>query len=139
MVWEPRHPNWFGYDANAPLNEFEISRVAAGPACVPVAAEPAGLARLTYFRLHGFPGLYYSLCSDAFLAKLGTPLSNLELQARTWCIFDNTANGASACDALKLVSNVRTPPIRNDRFSYLTNYSMPLGILVVSGESDYYG
>src|SRR5690349_8185592 len=36
---EPRHPTWFGAEADAALTRFRIARVAADPARVPEAAE----------------------------------------------------------------------------------------------------
>lgn len=67
VMWEPRHESWFCREADDLLDEFEISRVAADPACVPAAASPGGWKGLTYYRLHGSPRRYYSAYSSEFL------------------------------------------------------------------------
>jgi uncharacterized protein YecE (DUF72 family) len=104
VVWEPRHRTWFEDDATELLGAFEIARVAADPACVPAAAEPGASNEASYFRLHGSPRLYYSPYEQDFLQNLATRLAGSARCARTWCVFDNTASGAAARNALDLVS-----------------------------------
>src|SRR4029079_10463993 len=67
VVFEPRHETWFGADAESILSEYRIARVAADPARVPAAAEPAGCADIVYYRLHGSPRVYYSAYSPEIL------------------------------------------------------------------------
>jgi uncharacterized protein YecE (DUF72 family) len=101
-VCEPRHPSWFGPEAERVFVEYEIARVAADPAPVPEAAIPAGWAGLVYYRLHGSPRRYYSAYEDDFLDALARDLRERSRSARVWCIFDNTASGAATGNALRL-------------------------------------
>ncbi len=101
---EPRHASWFVSDVDARLRKQRIARVAADPAKVAGAGEPAGWRGLAYFRWHGAPRMYYSDYDDAALQTLR---QRIEAQRRhdvpTWCIFDNTAAGAALGNALALV------------------------------------
>ncbi len=100
LALEPRHASWFGEEADALLREHGVARVAADPARVPMAAEPGGWPGLVYHRLHGSPRAYYSAYEAAYLAALAAKLSAASVE--TWCIFDNTASGAAAGNALEL-------------------------------------
>jgi uncharacterized protein YecE (DUF72 family) len=80
--------------------EHHVARVAADPAKVPAAAEPGGWPGLVYHRLHGSPRMYYSPYEDAALDALAASLTSAAADA--WCVFDNTASGAAAADALRL-------------------------------------
>lgn len=103
VAFEPRHPSWFAADVTPLLVDMKISRVGADPAAVPDAAVPGGYADFVYLRLHGSPRIYYSSYEDHALASAAAVL--LAAQARgadAWCVFDNTASGAAATDALKL-------------------------------------
>src|SRR3984885_10009034 len=102
VVWEPRHANWFGAQAEGLLAEFQSARVAADPACATAASRPGGFADLAYFRLHGSPRRYFSSYSEDFLTKLAAQLAALSDRARVWCVFDNTASGAAIQNALGL-------------------------------------
>jgi uncharacterized protein YecE (DUF72 family) len=107
-VLEPRHPSWFGQGAEDILKEFRVARVAADPARIPLAGEPAGWKSLVYFRLHGTPRVYYSAYSARFLQQLAARISALAQSATVWCIFDNTAAGAATANALTLLEAVTT-------------------------------
>lgn len=104
IVCEPRHASWFGADASALLQRLHVGRAAVDPAPHPAAAAPGGWPGLVYWRLHGSPRMYYS-SYDA------TQLSALEQRLRyapeAWCIFDNTAAGAAAQNALSLRAMMR--------------------------------
>jgi uncharacterized protein YecE (DUF72 family) len=100
VACEPRHASWFAAEADSLLRRFEVARVAADPARVPEAAEPGGWPGLVYYRLHGSPRTYYSAYSRDYLERLGRKLH--ACAAPVWCIFDNTASGAAAGDALAL-------------------------------------
>lgn len=100
VALEPRHADWFTDESDALLRSHRIARVAADPARVPAAAEPGGWPGLVYVRLHGSPRIYRSPYSPEQLAALATRLG--PSAAETWCIFDNTASGAAAGDALAL-------------------------------------
>jgi uncharacterized protein YecE (DUF72 family) len=106
VVWEPRHATWFVDDADRLLKEFQIARVAADPACVPAASLPAGHPSVVYFRLHGSPRMYYSSYPDNFLNALASQITELTANAQVWCIFDNTAAGFAASNALALHEKV---------------------------------
>jgi uncharacterized protein YecE (DUF72 family) len=101
VALEPRHASWFEPDAEALLIEHRVARVAADPAKVPKAATPGGWPGLVYHRLHGSPRMYYSSYPDETLQGLSTALAEPG-SAEAWCVFDNTASGAAAADALRL-------------------------------------
>lgn len=107
VVWEPRHSSWFNNQVDDLLKKFRIARAAADPACVPAAAMPGGLSTLAYFRLHGSPRWYFSAYSGDFLNRLAAQLANLGAGARVWCIFDNTASGSAAQNALELAATLK--------------------------------
>ena len=108
IVCEPRHPAWFGAEADALLVRFGIARVAADPPPVPGADHPAGWPGLAYWRLHGSPRLYYSDYLPQWLDAMAATIG-----ARTgierWVIFDNTALGFATRNALALA---RTDTLR---------------------------
>ena len=98
VVCEPRHATWFSEEAGALLRDMRVARVAADPAVVPEAALPGGWNGLAYHRLHGSPRLYLSEYEPAALDILIGRLAASEVE--TWCVFDNTASGAAASNAL---------------------------------------
>ena len=97
VALEPRHPTWFAPEPDRLLADHRISRVAADPAVVPAAAIPGGWPGFAYQRLHGSPRMYWSSYPPEYLADLAVRLTSCD-----WCIFDNTASGAAAADALEL-------------------------------------
>ncbi len=106
VVCEPRHPSWFQPEPDEMLTTFQIARVAADPAPVPSAAQPAGWPGLVYYRLHGSPRIYYSAYPAEFLEALADSLA--AQSAPAWCIFDNTALGAATADALTVAQRLVT-------------------------------
>ncbi len=72
-VVEPRHPSWFGEEAEALLRAYEIGRVAADPAPTPQADEPGGWSGLRYWRWHGSPQMYHSAYGEERLRPLARP------------------------------------------------------------------
>lgn len=100
IACEPRHASWFEPEAGALLIEHHVSRVAADPARVPLAAIPGGWPGLAYFRLHGSPRPYWSGYDDRALRDWADKLSPT---AENWVIFDNTASGRAAQDALGMM------------------------------------
>jgi uncharacterized protein YecE (DUF72 family) len=101
VALEPRHATWFTDDVDRVLREFSVARVAADPARVPEAAEPGGYEDTVYYRLHGSPRVYWSSYEDGYLDALAARLTEHARRAqRVWCIFDNTASGAAAGNAL---------------------------------------
>lgn len=99
---EPRHASWFCAAADRLLADHGVARVAADPAVVDEAAEPGGAPSLAYWRLHGSPRIYYSSYPPDALAALAARFAARD-DADIWCIFDNTASGAAAADALDLL------------------------------------
>ena len=103
VALEPRHASWFTADVDKRLRGYGVARVAADPAPVPAAAEPAGWPELVYVRLHGSPRMYYSAYGEPYLDRLADRLRQAATQAsEVWCIFDNTGLGAATPNALGL-------------------------------------
>jgi uncharacterized protein YecE (DUF72 family) len=97
---EPRHASWFTPQVEAWLVDRRIARVAADPARHPGAGEPGGWRGLVYYRLHGSPRMYFSAYEAQALAVLAQRME--QASAPVWCVFDNTASGAAAADAMRL-------------------------------------
>jgi uncharacterized protein YecE (DUF72 family) len=96
---EPRHASWFTSEADALLASHRIARVAADPPIGPFA--PGGWRGFEYWRLHGSPKIYYSDYADDFLAVLAERAG-----PDAWIVFDNTALGCAALNALALTAAV---------------------------------
>lgn len=103
VALEPRHASWFTPGVDELLASHRIARVLADPVRFPAAAAPGGWPGLVYVRLHGSPRMYYSAYDDGVIESLAHRIA-MELQAGrdAWCIFDNTAAGAAAHNALAL-------------------------------------
>lgn len=102
IACEPRHASWFTPETDALLETWRVARAGADPARALGAETPGGWAGIRYFRMHGTPRVYYSSYSAESLDRLASMLLLCPNQA--WCIFDNTASGAAAADALNLRS-----------------------------------
>jgi uncharacterized protein YecE (DUF72 family) len=100
MVCEPRHVTWTTAAAHELLLNFKIARVAADPPRAPGLCDPAGWARLVYYRWHGSPRPYFSCYTSGDLTRLAERIRGGT--AETWCIFDNTGSGSAAGNALEL-------------------------------------
>lgn len=101
IACEPRHASWFNADVDGWLAERRIARVAADPARHPGAGDPGGWRGLSYYRLHGFPRVYYSSYTIEQIELLRERLESDEAPQR-WCMFDNTASGAATANARSL-------------------------------------
>ncbi|NUO73447.1 MAG: DUF72 domain-containing protein [Frateuria sp.] len=99
LACEPRHPSWFRGEVDRALRQLGVARVAADPAREPRAAVPGGDRRRIYLRLHGSPRMYYDAYAPAMLERIAR---GLQRAPPAWCIFDNTALGHAAADALAL-------------------------------------
>jgi uncharacterized protein YecE (DUF72 family) len=104
VVCEPRHASWFAPRAEALLREWRIARVAADPPRAADGDRPGGWAGLRYWRLHGSPRVYWSRYEAEYLEGLAAEIRSSAAPA--WCIFDNTASGAAAANALELASRL---------------------------------
>jgi uncharacterized protein YecE (DUF72 family) len=102
VACEPRHASWFSAAATAVMAAHGVARVAADPPRVPEGDQPGGSPSLVYFRLHGSPVMYRSAYGPSRLAALAPRLRPAARNTIVWCIFDNTASGAAAADALEL-------------------------------------
>jgi uncharacterized protein YecE (DUF72 family) len=110
VACEARHPSWFAEDATARLRERGITRVIADP--------PAGqhgphvpTAGTVYMRLHGTPRVYYSSYPAEYLDSLAREIAAHSAAGRdAWCIFDNTASGAAAPNALEVLQALAGKP-----------------------------
>ena len=102
-VCEPRHASWFGNEADALLRRYRVGRVAADPAVVPEAALPGGWPGIVYYRLHGTPRMYWSVYEVKRVAQRAQALRGLPRGTLAWCVFDNTAAGGAAANALQML------------------------------------
>ena len=106
-VLEPRHASWFAPEVDDLLATYKVARAAADPARASVlGTEPGGWPGLVYFRLHGSPRIYYSAYGEEFLEELAGRMLSVAAE-EVWCVFDNTASGAAAGDALALTRMLR--------------------------------
>jgi uncharacterized protein YecE (DUF72 family) len=102
VVCEPRHPSWFDPKANDLLTRLRVARVAADPAISPAAAIPGGWPGILYFRLHGSPRKYWSVYEKQQVAEWTALLKSGPTRTPRWCVFDNTASGGAAGNALQM-------------------------------------
>ena len=109
VVCEPRHVSWFEPHADRLLVDYGVARAAADPARHPLAGKPGGWRGLDYWRLHGSPRMYFSAYGDEALEALSRQLL-ASPAAESWCVFDNTASGAAATDALRSKALVSPSP-----------------------------
>lgn len=100
LACEPRHASWFTDRAETMLERHDVSRVAADPARFPEAARPGASPRWRYWRWHGSPRMYYSQYPREALQSLAAEVARTPGGTPAWVIFDNTAHGFAAGDAL---------------------------------------
>jgi uncharacterized protein YecE (DUF72 family) len=75
------------------------------------AQRPGGWPGLIYLRLHGSPRMYYSAYEPALITALAARIEAALHEGRSlWCIFDNTAAGAAAHNALALQQALQKEP-----------------------------
>lgn len=111
IVCEPRHESWFGGRAEELMVEHHVARVATDPSRIPRALTPGGwmgtphataTRPLVYYRLHGSPRMYWSRYEPDRLKRWASELIRFGETMEVWCIFDNTASGAAAENALEM-------------------------------------
>jgi uncharacterized protein YecE (DUF72 family) len=111
VAFEPRHESWFHPAADALLASHRAARVLADPVRFPAAAAPGGWPGMVYVRMHGSPRMYYSSYDTALLEALAHRIAMESAAGRkAWCIFDNTASGAAAHNALALQAALARSP-----------------------------
>jgi uncharacterized protein YecE (DUF72 family) len=106
VVCEPRHASWFERTAERLLVRQRIGRVAADPAVVPMAAHPGGWEGIVYYRLHGSPRKYWSVYEPARVLAWSRAFASLPRGVSAWCVFDNTAGGGGAVNALQMARDL---------------------------------
>lgn len=108
VVCEPRHPTWFEGPAEALLVRARVARVATDPSRITAALVPGGWrperGGLTYYRLHGSPRKYWSRYPSERIRRWADELRVHAARGEVWLIFDNTASGAAAENALELAA-----------------------------------
>ena len=102
VVLEPRHATWFSARAERLLCRHSIARVAADPGITSEPLLPGGWPGCAYFRLHGSPRMYWSSYDTDFLTRLASLVRKASESSDVWCVFDNTALGASMENAWQL-------------------------------------
>lgn len=110
IVCEARHPSWFTSTSDAVLAAARVGRVATDPVRDPGAVRPGGWlgpsgdgrGAVVYHRWHGVPATYRSRYDADWIAARAAELAAWPPEADVWCIFDNTASGAAAANALEL-------------------------------------
>lgn len=103
LAVEPRHASWFTPEADALLVHWHAGRVLADPVLHAPGRAPGGWPGLVYCRLHGSPRIYYSAYDAGLIDALAARLQTAAHEAQqVWCVFDNTASGAAAGNALDL-------------------------------------
>jgi uncharacterized protein YecE (DUF72 family) len=112
IVCEPRNPSWFSSGAEDLFARFNVTRVSAHPLPRDCPGEVSENSDFVYLRLHGAPRMYYSPYSPEFLRGISSQIS-LGMHGTTWCIFDNTADGAAWPNARSLLESITDQSISN--------------------------
>lgn len=113
VVCEPRHATWFEPPVEALMLRHRIARVAADPAVVPAAAQPGGWPGIVYYRLHGSPRKYWSVYGKKQMAGWAQAVQGWPRGTPVWCVFDNTAAGGAAGNALQMLEHLKAAPGRS--------------------------
>lgn len=98
IACEPRHPSWLSGETRALLGESRITIAGADPVRFEGAAESIPYGGFAYYRWHGSPRTYYSAYGHAYLERFANQAKAYD--GEVWCIFDNTALGEAAANAL---------------------------------------
>lgn len=102
VACEGRHPTWFSETATQLLRDHGITRVLADPPAGQTGPHVA-TTKSTYLRLHGVPRTYYSPYGEEDLAWAADIVhGRVKAGHDAWCIFDNTAEGHAASNAVAL-------------------------------------
>jgi uncharacterized protein YecE (DUF72 family) len=66
-----------------------------------------GVAPLAYYRLHGSPRMYWSRYAVERVQEWAEAMLAQPAGIDGWCMFDNTASGAAAENALELIARIQ--------------------------------
>lgn len=102
VVCEPRHATWFEDGAESLLARHHVARVATDPSRIVAAHRPGAWMGAVYYRLHGSPRKYWSRYAADRIREWSEELKAFAAHGDAWCIFDNTASGAAAENALEM-------------------------------------
>ena len=105
VVCEPRHATWFTDAADKALAGWHVARAGVDPARPESAAQPGGWrghGAVRYYRWHGSPRVYWSRYGLDWLRERHDDIVRTADKEDVWCVFDNTASGAAAANALEL-------------------------------------
>jgi uncharacterized protein YecE (DUF72 family) len=103
VALEPRHASWFTPDVDNQLAQHRVARVLADPVRHDAGRLPGGWPDHVYLRLHGSPRMYFSpYDAETLTALAGRIALALREDREVWCVFDNTASGAAAHNAVDL-------------------------------------
>lgn len=101
VVIEPRHQSWV--EAQPLLVEHHIAQAVVDPSRLGNDATPGGWQGLRYWRLHGWPRIYYSAYAHEWLEDKAREIqTGMADGSPVWCIFDNTAQDAALGNALSM-------------------------------------
>lgn len=101
VVIEPRHQSWV--EAQPLLVEHHIAQAVVDPSRLGNDATPGGWQGLRYWRLHGWPRIYYSAYAHEWLEDKAQEIqTGMADGSPVWCIFDNTAQDAALGNALSM-------------------------------------
>lgn len=98
IACEPRHPSWWSEEAQRTLRKQRITIAGADPARFDDARLSIPYGGFAYYRWHGSPRTYYSSYDQSALQTFARTAA--QHGCEVWCIFDNTASGAAAANAL---------------------------------------
>jgi uncharacterized protein YecE (DUF72 family) len=111
VALEPRHASWFTAPVDDWLAQRRVARVLADPVRHDAGRSPGGFAGRIYLRLHGSPRMYYSSYEPSLLGALASRIAiALRENREVWCMFDNTAGGAAAHNAVELQDTLDKEP-----------------------------
>ena len=106
IAFEPRHASFYTADVEGHLARHDVARVVADPQRHPDDARPGGYRGFSYTRLHGAPRIYYSAYDAVRLTAIAETLRAADGPPERWCIFDNTAMGHAAVNALDVMATI---------------------------------
>jgi uncharacterized protein YecE (DUF72 family) len=116
IAFEPRNISWTSEEAVNLIKKYSLARVWADPEPFADANKNLiGSGDFVYYRLHGFPKIYYSSYTEEALRAYAEKFKlDLQAQKKVWCIFDNTALGHAAHNAIHLKRLIASPSVMSE-------------------------